>query len=283
VIDGDPEKLVLDTGATHNILGQVYVERRGMQIIETPRLGYGLTGKELDQITRVSQLTLGNMIARDPSFVIGIFGGDGSKGGSVGLFGSEYLANFDVEIDPMAGRINLFSPRHCPGAGVYWAPEFFQVPVYLTQTNRIEVQIEVDGKTLKGLIDTGAPETTMRLATAEAVFDIVPDGTNGPAHRKFSGVDGVKIDAFSHTFKSLTFGGITLRDTKMTIADIDQGKGAAHKGSRIVGNHAQPDVLIGMSLLRKLHLFIAYSESSVYFTLAETKTTAAPKADGSPG
>jgi hypothetical protein len=95
------------------------------------------------------------------------------------------------------------------------------------------------------MIDTGAPSTTMRLSTAR-----------GDLH----GMDGIKINAFPHTFHSMTFGGITLNDTQMIVADIDQGKGREQTGSRIRGNHDQPDVIIGMSLLRKLHLFIAYSE-----------------------
>jgi hypothetical protein len=88
-------------------------------------------------------------------------------------------------------------------------------------------------------------------------------------------MDGIKIDAFPHTFHSMTFGGITLNDTQMIVADIDQGRGSEQTGSRIRGNHDQPDVIIGMSLLRKLHLFIAYSEPAIYFTLADSPATSA--------
>jgi hypothetical protein len=276
LIDDDPEKLILDTGSPFNVLAQAYVERRSVPIIQTRRLGFGLTGKELDQIARISQLTLGKMVARSPVFVVGAIGGDGSKGGPVGLFGTEYLSGYDVEIDPTAGRVNLFRPRHCPGAGLYWANEYFQMPVNLTGGNHLEVQIEVDGKALKGVIDTGAPGMTMRLATADEVFNITADQGGAPARRTTSGMDGVKIEAFPHTFQSLTFGGITLHNTNVTIADIDQGKGAEYTGTRITGNHSQFDMLVGMSLLRKLHLFIAYSESMVYFTLANEKPMAAP-------
>jgi hypothetical protein len=276
MIDDDPEKLILDTGSPFNVLAEAYVERRSMPIIQTRRLGFGLTGKELNRVARISQLTLGKMVARSPVFVVGAIGGDGSKGGPVGLFGTEYLAGYDVEIDPTGGLVNLFQPRHCPGAGLYWANEYFQIPVSLVDGNHLEVQIEVDGKLLNGIIDTGAPGLTMRLAAADAVFNITADQTAGQPHRTTSGMDGIKIDAFPHTFQSLTFGGITLHNTKVTIADIDQGKGAEYTGTRITGNHAQFDMLIGMSFLRKLHLFIAYSESMVYFTLADEKPTAAP-------
>ena len=270
-IDGDPVKLVLDTGSVFDILGESYVRRRGMPIIETRELGFGLSGKELRRVTRISQLNLGNLVARDPIFLVGEVGDDGATAHPVGLFGTEYLAKFDVELDPAAGQVKLFSPDHCPGDGVYWAKEYFRLPVHLTRYYRLEAQIEVDGKELKALIDTGAQTTTMRLAAAQDLFGIGLDSAGAAPPGKIHGADGVKLDAIPHIFHSLSFGGITLNDTKMIVADIDQGKGTNILGTRIEGNHAQPDVLIGMSLLRQLHLFIAYSEPAIYFTIAETK------------
>ena len=73
----------------------------------------------------------------------------------------------------------------------------------------------------------------------------------------------------SHTFNSLTFGGITLHNTTMMIADIDMGRGLANTGMHVSGPVDQDDLLIGMPLLSKLHMFIAYSEPALYFTLAE--------------
>ena len=97
-----------------------------------------------------------------------------------------------------------------------------------------------------------APEPTLR---SDSVMVAVK--ACGICGSDVHGMDGIKIDAFPHTFHSMTFGGITLNDTQMIVADIDQGKGSEQTGSRIRGNHDQPDVIIGMSLLRKLHLFIA--------------------------
>jgi predicted aspartyl protease len=270
-LDNDPVKMLIDTGASINMLGQAFVEQRGLQVVESRGSVYGLTGKELHQLARISQLKLGNAVARDPVFVVGDLGSEGSNGGPVGLFGTDYLAQFDVEIDPAGGFIKLFSPDHCPGSVVYWTNDYFRIPVHLTADHHLEVQIMVDGKELKAMIDTGAPMTTMRLAAARDVFGIESASPGGPAPGQISGVEGVKIEAFRHKFQSLTFGDITLHDTQMVIADIDMGKGGYSLGTRITGNHTQPDVIIGMSLLRQLHLFIAYSEPAIYFTVAERK------------
>jgi len=48
---------------------------------------------------------------------------------------------------------------------------------------------------------------------------------------------------------------------------MDSGRGASNVGSHISGLRDREDVIIGMALLGKLHVFIAYSEPALYFTL----------------
>jgi hypothetical protein len=267
-INGEAVKLLVDTGSWGNSLAQNFVNRTHGAKSDTPN-GFGLTGKIIRGETHIDQLTLGGAVARDAVFGIANLGGDGSDGRPVGLLGAAFLAHFDVEIDPGARRMNLFSQDHCPGSGVYWAKEFFRLPIDLTPDKHLTAQIEIDGKVLHGLIDTGASVTTMRLAVARAVFDISPDAVAPQDHRSMIGADGTKIDSFTHSFKSLRFGDITLHDTKVMIGDIDSGKGYVTTGSRITGLADQPDVIIGLSLLSRLHLFIAYSEPALYFTIME--------------
>ena len=265
-LDGEPTELILDTGAGASTLSGAYVERRQWPVSETRVWGYGLTGKGLSGMVRVGLLRLGDAVSRGPAFGVANFGGDGRDGGPVGLFAADYLANYEVELDLAAGRIKLFSQDHCAGTLVFWAREYFRLPLQLTQDKRLTAEVPVDGRTLKALIDTGAPQTTMRLATARQLFDVAPpDGRTATA----SGIDGVKIATFPHKFDSLTFGGITLRNTTVQISDINSGQGAGNPGSHITGKLDQPDLIIGMSLLRQLHFLIAYSEPALYFTVGD--------------
>jgi predicted aspartyl protease len=274
-IDGESTKMLLDTGAAVSLLDEAFVNRRNLPVIDLPGEIYGLTGKQLHAGSRVSALTLGNTVAHDAVFRLGKVGGDGSDGGPVGLFGGDFLGNYDVEIDPSAARLNLFSKDHCTGNVVYWAMEYFKVPLSLTQGGQLEAPVTVNDKGLHGLIDTGDPDITMRLAVAKGVFDITPDLTGARSPGSFAGVDGTKLGYFRHSFESLTFGGITLHNTNMVIADIDSGKGAVTTGSHITGMQDQADLTIGTVLLRRLHLFIAYSEPALYFTLVEPAASAA--------
>jgi len=270
-INGEAVKLLLNTGAVRSLLDPDFVKSRNMPWNEnTGTRGYGLTGKSLTGWTRVSLLTLGNVTARNQSFSFGSIGGDGAP---VGLLADDFLAANDVEIDPAAGRVNLFSPDHCTGKVVYWAKEYSRLPLFLTSAHRPEVEITIGGETLHALIDTGTAATTMRLAVARRLFGVEPNSADPSLHTTVAGVDGVKIDSFPHRFDSLTFGDITLRNPEIQVADIDSAKGAVNNGSHMTGSVVQPDVMIGMSLLRRLHLFIAYSEPALYYTVAEPTPT----------
>jgi hypothetical protein len=274
-IDGEPAKLVFDTGSAVSLLDEGYVNRRKLPAADFRRAAYGLTGKELHGGVRVKELSLGTAIAPDQLFRVGHTGDDGGGGGPVGVFGTDFLADFDVEIDPSAGRINLFLPNQCPGNVVYWAKEYFRLPIYVPQgvtlNRRMVAVIKVNDVGLHGLIDTGTGETTMRLAVAHDSFDLTPEPAAGGGGAAIRGVDGTAIAAFHHVFEGLTFGDITLNKTDMVIADIDVAKARINTGSRIAGAPNQPDVLIGMSLLKRLHMFIAYGEQAVYYTVAEPK------------
>jgi predicted aspartyl protease len=265
-INDQPAKLLIDTGAGLSFLDRAFVDHVRLPQYDTPVLGYGLTGRPIDRAARVARFALGRAVIHNQSFAIGSVGGDGTDGRPVGIFGANYLAPYDVEIDPVGRHLNLFLPDHCTGQTVYWANEYFRLPVHLTEGKGLEATVQVGGKSVRALLDTGASVTTMRLAIARDLFNLTPPA-GAPA--TLSGVDGSRLDSFVHRFESLTLGGITLHDTAVVIADIDSGKGATRYGTRIRGNPEQPDMLIGMPLLRRLHLFIAYSEPAVYFTLAD--------------
>jgi Aspartyl protease len=275
VIDDRPAKLVLDTGSDFSFLFQGFVDRVGLAQHDTVNFAYGLTGKPIHKIVRVDRMTLGRGVISNEVFGVANVPSDGADRQPVGIFGAGYLANFDVELDPTSGRVNLFEPKHCPGKVVYWAKEYFRLPVHF-DGKRLETQVTLDGKPVRAVIDTGAGVTTLRLAVARSRFGIeTPDAAATGRQLKLHGLEGAPLDTFPHVFHTLTLGDITLNDTNVIIADIDSGRGAEQTGSHIVGIPDQPDMLIGLPLLRRLHLFIAYSEEAIYFTIADPPPAAA--------
>jgi hypothetical protein len=115
----------------------------------------------------------------------------------------------------------------------------------------------------------------MRMAVAEGRFDLSPDSPDMQKLGEGAGLDDRKLETYLHTFQSFSFGEITLRNTKMAITPIDAAAHVSALGSHIkVGAGDEPDVLVGMSLLKQLHLAISYSENAIYYTVATPKQAA---------
>jgi predicted aspartyl protease len=270
-IDDTPVAIQIDTGAQSSTLSKKFALRMGMPIEDTAGVVYGLTGEALSQETRIRSLQLGSTISSNEAMPLTPIGGDGTTADPVALFGSDYLQNYEVEIDVAGGKVNLFSHDHCPGQVVYWSPEYFKSKIYYvgnSPLHRPTMDIAVDGKPLRALIDTGAFTTVMRLAVAQDRFDLSPDSAALQRLGETRGIEGRMIETYQHTFQSMTFGDITLHNTRMVIAPINTAARVATIGSHLNRDMGeQPDVLVGMSLLKRLHLLIAYSESALYYTI----------------
>lgn len=274
-----PVKIQVDTGAQTSTLSRKFATRVGMPIENMPGVVYGLTGEALNEKTRMRSLRLGNSVSTNAAVVLTPVGGDGTDGEPVALFGADYLQNYDVEIDVAGGKVNLFSQDHCPGQVVYWAPDYFKSKIYYvgeSMLHRPTMDISIDGKPLRALLDTGAYTNIMRLAVATDRFDLSPTSPDMQKMGETKGIEGRTLDTYQHTFQSMTFGDITLHNTKMMIAPINTAAHVASIGSRLNNSMGdQPDVFIGMTLLKQLHLFIAYSENTLYYTIAKPTQAAA--------
>jgi predicted aspartyl protease len=271
-INGEPAKLLLDTASPRTLLDPAYVKSRNLPWRDDDRIqGYGLTGTPLSGFARVDSLTLGRLqFGTQPVAFSSV--GD-IAGHPAGIVANDELEAYDIEINPAAGRLNLFASDHCSGKVVYWANEYSRMPLYLTRRYQPQIQVTVDGQTLWAVIDTGMAKSTMRLAIARRLFGVEPGAADAGSHSQVSGVDGVKLDSFTHTFGNLTLDGITLSNTEMQVADIDVARDAINSGTHLPKAVNQPDMYIGMSLLSKLHMFISYAEPAFYFTLADRPKT----------
>jgi len=278
-INDVPTGIELDTGASISALSKKFATRLGMPVENSAGVFYGLSGLALDQVTRVRTLRLGSLTSANAQFLLMPILGDGTDGEPVGLFGSDYLQNYDVEIDIAGGKVNLFNHDHCPGQLVHWASEFFKTGIYYagdTPIHRPMLDIEVEGKRLRALLDTGSPTTVMRLATATGRFDLSPGSAGMKQLGDTNGVEGRNLERYEHTFSSMTFGDITLHNSRMEIIPINSGAHTNKLGSHIkAASDQDPDVLIGMSLLKQLHLAISYSENAIYYTIATPPKQAA--------
>ncbi len=178
-----------------------------------------------------------------------------------GILAADYMGKFDIELDFAGGKMNYFSPDHCPGKVVYWPTAAIAVVPMRFLVSHMIVNVDLDGHSFKAIIDTGATDTTLSMAEAKRVFDVTSDDRN---------------QAFEHIFKKLSFEGLEVANPHVIVIPDKVGSNDPNNGfitgtrTRRVDDRdaSDPAMLIGMNILSKLHLYIAFAENKIYITPA---------------
>lgn len=171
-----------------------------------------------------------------------------------GLLGANVLRTYDVDFDFARAKLNLFLPHRCPGRAAYWAPDdrtVAKVPVEISESH-IRVPVQIDGKQVSAILDTGAAVTVMDQETYMPVFGLTPQSPGVEEYR----VAGDAKPRYVYTFKALTFGGVLVNKARVRFISQDYS------------NHRDYNMLLGTNILRLLHVYIAYREKMLYVTAA---------------
>lgn len=180
-----------------------------------------------------------------------------------GMLAPDFLINYNVDFDFYGGKLSLFKHHACPGKAVYWTAEAqADVPVTLDSAGQIVVNAVLDGKPVTAVLDTGSPSSIMSLDVARKLF-----GWDEKDPRiKLLGTEnlngGKATQIYSYPFQSLSFEGIAVSNPQITM--IPQAAFGAGRDSDFT-------IVLGMSILRQLHVYVAYDEKVVYLTSAEAK------------
>jgi predicted aspartyl protease len=201
--------------------------------------------------------------------------------GFEGIFSPLGYKTVDFDLDFSAAKVNLLLSDHCEGKVFYWPHQASAVVPYTHRENKFIVPVTLDGKEWNAIIDTGASTSTLRLDDAEFVYGLSPDSPNMSVVGHVGNDERAPI--FNYPFKTLTFGDITVTNPHIRIYTDIMGKKVDYGGNKGLAERAYhditlPDVIIGMDVLRKLHLYLAQNENRLYITEASTPATASPTA-----
>jgi len=213
-----------------------------------------------------------------------------------GALAGDFLSLYDVEMDFAGRKLNFFSKDHCPAHVLYWNPTAvavlpisLQMPTaedsrtgfrrYVYRGSQINVPVTIDDKSFEAAVNTASLTSTMSMNTAKFIFGVTADS---PGAVPLGSVDGnPDHKAFSYVFPTLTFDTVTVTNAKFTIYPNLVGSRDPNNTSRTdtrvsrIDDNIAGDISIGLDVLRKLRLFVAYSELKLYVTPASAPVTAA--------
>jgi len=273
-INGTPKNFLFDTGGSLTIVGQSAAADMKLPIRQGPITMYDITGKATNAQTLVDEYIVGHMRGKSVQMQVMPVPFDG-------IFGLDGWSAVDLDVDFGADKLNMFSPDHCAGKIQYWpAPILAAVPMKYVDRH-LKIQVMLDGHQETAEIDTGASETTLTIDEAKRNFNLDLGSDDTPADGMLNGDDSLKV--YKHQFKTLSFGdGATVTVNNADVRIIPNAVGRNMDKTPLQGSRVKtekdfmdiPDMIIGMNVLRRLHLYIAFGEAKLYVT--DASATAQP-------
>ena len=293
-INNHAAKLLVDTGGGISTINSGATEALGLHPIDGARIqlldGLGNISKKY---VGLDAFTIGGLRTSKIQFMVSP--GSDDTGEIAGSLASDVMSLYDIELDFAAAKLNFFSQKHCPGKVIYWPNQgVAQVPItlqrptgdnsrtgfttYVDRGAHIWVPVLLDGKPFHAMIDTGSSRSAISANTAKFVLGVSEDS---PGSTPLGSVDGdPKHTAFTHVFSTLTFDGVTVTNphfivTPDLIGDKDPNN-SSRTDTRVrrIDDYISIDLTVGMEVLRKLHLYVAFGERNLYITPASAPQSA---------
>ncbi len=269
-IGGQDKRLLLDTGAVVSMISDNVAKSLALGTYPASVRLYDSTGNHTNRYTKVS-LKIGALDLGESELMVSPGLNHRREPDVAGLLAPDFLAMFDVAIDPAAKKLDLLSPDHCLDKVIYWpASAIAKVPVERLRDGHLVVSLELDGKPFRAVLDTGAWQSTIRIEADRALLGVVPGGPDAPVSGVLNGQKG--LTTYRHVFKTLSFEGVAVANPALELIPdtLDEPLSAAPGGTLINVKNAKPDMLLGMDILRHMHIYIAYKDHFVYLTPIET-------------
>ncbi|HEV2270486.1 MAG TPA: tetratricopeptide repeat protein [Steroidobacteraceae bacterium] len=264
-INGVNAGFVLDSGAFYSIISRDAAAQYQLPITPPPRDAVyisGVGGTERAQIATVKSFEFLGI----PLPKVGFFVVNGNPwGSSVGSIGQNLLRISDVEYDLANGIVRFIKPVGCKGQPLaYWA---VSTPYSVVDLKYIDVlnsslraTAMVNGHSITVKFDTGSSGSLLSLdAAARAGI------TTGSPGVKFQGLAGgvgpAPVKEWIAPVATFQIGGEKVEHTHLLIGDLrpERPVGA-------VSNPADTDMLLGEDFFLSHRIYVAYSQSKLYFT-----------------
>jgi hypothetical protein len=127
---------------------------------------YNAKGTMFHSWADAEPFTLGSMRTDHLQFVVT----DLPKPGSGGILSAEFFRHYDIDLNFLAHRFDMFAPDHCKGQVLYWRALGVAKLPFRYQNSRITVRVSVDGREMDAVINTGSPRSEMQFDDADSLF-----------------------------------------------------------------------------------------------------------------
>ncbi|CAH2599636.1 conserved exported protein of unknown function [Rhodovastum atsumiense] len=219
-LDGGRTLMLVDTGAEASTVTPEAARTLGLAWQRTGRTIVGVGGTVQGGSVRVRHMDLGPLRHVALTLDVGSLPSLGGRGRPVaGLLGADVLDAYDIEIDVPGQAMRLHAVSPCPG----FIPPGYRSgnghPLSRTRSGLLFLSVEVEGRRMRALLDTGArgslitPRAASQAGVTEAALARDPVVTG-------RGLGGARLAFRQHRFNEVRVGASVARDMVMSIAPL---------------------------------------------------------------
>jgi predicted aspartyl protease len=270
-VAGRPLHFLVDTGGIYSEIFRDEADALGLDLSSITGLEiYSTDGSIATHFAKAHDVKIGPVNIQNLAMIVS----DRPAGerGFDGILAPDVLAMFDLDFDFADRKLNLMSPDHCDGKVVYWTGVYSAVD-FKKRDNQIDLSVNLDGHDLSAVLDTGSSYTNLFQNVSESAFGLSASSPGMVADPK---ADPDDLGRMTYRFNALTIGELAVKNPLVHILQNAAQESFEKKHNDPIGRDSfmregfqTGDMLLGMNVLTKLHLYIAYKERKIYVTAAD--------------
>ena len=248
--NGKPVTLLLDTGAQRTMLTSAAAERING---ETPRVAFSRQMRGIGNTTGTREVELRSFSVSGvaiPARRVQVAPLTVSRPAmSVdGVLGIDTLGQFDIDFDLSHDRMLLYAGQSCDGPASDWPWSYATIRAVGYPGAHQQFSVELNGRRVTALLDTGANHTTIAAKAAEAI-GITEAMLAGGRSIMVRGAAGEQVSSRIHRFAHLKIGDLVIRDPEIVVANV---------------NLRAADMVLGMDLLSTRRFWLSYGARQIF-------------------
>jgi clan AA aspartic protease (TIGR02281 family) len=265
-LNGVETNMILDTGAQGTLVTKAAATRLHLPLMFTGGHVSGVGGSRSLYLFYAHSFRLGELHGENLQLTVSDATFDTYDRPVDGLFGADFLATYDIDLDLLEHKARLFKViSGCSRPNALLDQPLFEADLVhggpMGDASPF-VRVEIGGKTLLAVVDSGAPNTVVfRSAARRLGVDL--DSLAHDPHFAATGVGPNARAAVRHVMAPITVGEVTVSNLPVAIVD-----------ERMPGGI---DMLLGMDFLSRVHVWLSFSSHTMIMQYPPKASPPLPK------